>query len=147
MDIRSLVPPCWPQLAPLMKASREEGFFFLSRLEHEYLSRQVRFDGAGEMLLGAFQGSAIVGIAGLTRDPYDNDQRTGCVRHVYVLPQCRRRGIGKSLLTDIERHGKTHFTVLVLRTDTLAAANFYQRIGYEQLAPGETATHRRLLTL
>jgi ribosomal protein S18 acetylase RimI-like enzyme len=147
MDIRSLIPPSWPQLTPLMKASREEGFFFLSRLEHEYLSRQVRFDAAGEMLLGAFEDSTIVAIAGLTRDPYDIDQRTGCVRHVYVLPQFRSRGIGKALLGELERHGKAHFTMLVLRTDTLAAANFYQRIGYETLAPGETATHRRILTL
>lgn len=128
-----------------MKASREEGFFFLSRLEHEYLSGQVRFNGAGETLLGAIEDAAIVGVAGLTRDPDDKDQRTGCVRHVYVLPECRGRGIGKALLAEIERYGKTHFSVLVLRTDTLAAASFYQRIGYEQLAPGETATHRRLL--
>src|ERR1700722_9289019 len=105
MDIRSLIPPPWPQLAPLMKASRDEGFFFLSRLEHEYLSGQVLFDGAGETLLGAFEGAAIVGVAGLTRDPYDNDQRTGWVRHVYVLPQSRGRGIGKALLAEVERHG------------------------------------------
>jgi GNAT superfamily N-acetyltransferase len=145
MDIRPLIPPPWAQLAPLMKASREESFFFLSRLEHEYLSGQVRFDGAGETLLGAFEDAAIIGVAGLTQDPYDHDQRTGCVRHVYVLPECRGHGIGKALLAEIERYGRAHFSTLVLRTDTLAAAHFYQRIGYEQLAPGEAATHRRLL--
>jgi GNAT superfamily N-acetyltransferase len=147
MDIRSLIPPPWLQLRPLMKASREEGFFFLARLEHEYLSGQVRFNGPGETLLGAFEETAIVGLAGLTRDPYDNDQHTGCVRHVYVLPQRRGRGIGKALLAEIERHGQAHFSVLVLRTDTLAAANFYQRIGYDRLPPGEPATHRRSLAL
>jgi ribosomal protein S18 acetylase RimI-like enzyme len=147
MDIHPLIPPPWPQLARLMKASREEGFFSLARLVREYLSGQVRFDRAGETLLGLFEDSAIVGVAELTQHLYDNDPRTGCVRHVYVLPQCRGRGIGKALLAEIERHGKTHFSLLVLRTDTLAAANFYQRIGHERLAPGETATRRRLLAL
>lgn len=147
MDIRTLIPPRWSQLAPLMKASREEGFFFLSRLEHEYLSGQVRFNGPGETLLGALENTAIVGVAGLTRYPYDNDLRTGSVQHVYVLPSSRGRGIGRALLAEIERCGKTHFSALVLRTDTLAAAQFYQRVGYERLAPGEGATHRRLLEL
>lgn len=138
--------------SPLLGASSHLSYrraarkgFFLARLEHEYLSGQVRFDAAGETLLAVFEGSVIVGVGGLTRDSYGNDPRTGRVRHVYVLPEFRGGGIGKMLITEIERQGQAYFSALVLRTDTLAAARFYQRIGYEALAPGGTATHRRLL--
>jgi GNAT superfamily N-acetyltransferase len=142
-----LIPPSWRQLAPLLSACREEGFFFLARLEHEYLSGQVRFDAPGETLLGAFEDSVIVGVGGLTRDPYCDDPRIGRVRHVYVLPEFRGRGVGKMILSDIERHAQPHFNALVLRTDTRAAEHFYQSIGYELLAPGGDATHRRVLAL
>jgi GNAT superfamily N-acetyltransferase len=145
MDIRTLLPPPWPLLAPLIEASREEGFQFLIRLENEFLSGEVRFDAAGETLLGAFQDPLLLGVGGLTRDPYCDDPHTGRVRHLYVLPQWRGRGIGASLLSAIELHAGAHFKALVLRTDTAAGAAFYQSHGYELLATGGTATHRRLL--
>jgi GNAT superfamily N-acetyltransferase len=145
MEIRPLLPPPWPLMIPLNEASREEGFQFLIRLEKEYLSAQVCFDATGETLLGAFQDTLLVGVGGLTRNPYCDDPPTGRVRHLYVLPQWRGRGIGASLLSAIELHAEAHFKALVLRTDTLAGAGFYLSHGYEQLATGGTATHRRLL--
>ena len=145
METRVLIPPSWLELAPLISASREEGYLFLVRLEHEYLCGRVRFDAAGETLLGVFENSVLVGIGGLTRDPDSNVQGTGCVRHVYVLPEYRHRGIGKMLLAEIEQRARKHFNALVLRTDNMAAAQFYQRNGYEPFGPGSTATHRRIL--
>ena len=147
MEIRLLIPPPWPMLAPLVQTSREEGFRFLIRLEQEYLSGKVRFQAAGETLLGAFEDSAIIGVGGLTRDTYSDDPHAGRIRHVYVLPQYRGRGIGRFLVADVERRGRPHFNALVLRTDTLAGARFYEAIGYEQFAISGTATHRRLLAL
>jgi GNAT superfamily N-acetyltransferase len=67
------------------------------------------------------------------------------VRHLYVSPQWRGRGVGASLLSAIELYAQGRFKALVLRTDTSAGARFYQSHGYELLATGGTATHRRLL--
>jgi len=145
MEVRTLLPPPWTPLAALVEKSHAEGFRFLIRFEQEYLSGQVRFDCPGETLLGAFEDSALVGMGGLTRDPYTGDPRTGRVRHLYVLPDYRGRGIGRALITQIERHARTHFHSLVLRTDTPAGASFYHALGYEQLVAKGTATHRRIL--
>jgi GNAT superfamily N-acetyltransferase len=145
MEIRHLTPLPWPLLAPLIEASRNEGFQFLIRLEDEFLSGKVRFDGNGEGLFGAYEGPTLIGVGGLTRDPYSDKPHTGRVRHLYVLPQWRGRGIGASLLSAIEHRAEAHFKALVLRTDTSAGAAFYQSHGYESLAAGGTATHRRSL--
>jgi GNAT superfamily N-acetyltransferase len=128
-----------------MSASREEGYLFLVRLEHEYLSGKVRFDAPGETLLGVLDNSTLVAIGGLTQDLNFDVQCTGRVRHVYVLPEYRRRGIGKLRLAEIEPRARAHFNALILRTTSMAAVTFYERIGYEALAPEGTATHRRLL--
>jgi GNAT superfamily N-acetyltransferase len=147
MEIRILLPPPWPLLAQLIEASREEGFQFLIRLKKEFLSGKVRFEAAGETLLGAFEGPSLIGVGGLTADPFGSDPHTGRVRHLYVLPQWRRHTAGSSLVRAIERHAHTYFNSLVLRTDTKPAAAFYESLGYEHLAAGETATHRRTLAV
>jgi GNAT superfamily N-acetyltransferase len=145
MEIRSLIPPPWPLLASLIAASCDEGFKFLVRLQDEYISGRVCFDSAGEALFGAFQASRLIGIGGLTRDPYGDEPNTGRIRHLYVLPLWRRHGVGAYLLAEIQRHAQTHFTTLVLRTDTKVGASFYESLGYERLIAGATATHRRNL--
>jgi GNAT superfamily N-acetyltransferase len=145
MEVRTLLPPPWTPLAALVEESHAEGFRFLIRFEQEFQSGLVRFAGPVETLLGAFEDSALIGMAGLTRDPYSGDPRTGRLRHVYLLPGWRGRGIGKALIAEIEHRARAHFLTLVLRTDTPAAATFYRTLGYEQLAVKGTATHRRVL--
>jgi GNAT superfamily N-acetyltransferase len=145
MQIRSLLPPSWPLFASLIQASCDEGFTSLVRLQDEYLSGKVCFDIAGEALFGSFQAARLIGIAGLTRDPHTNDPNIGRVRHLYVLPQWRRHSIGTNLLAAIERQAQTHFSTLVLRSDTKTAASFYESLGYERQITGATTTHRRTL--
>ena len=145
METRVLLPPSWLELAPLISASREEGYHFLVRLKHEYLSGKARFEASGETLLGIFESSVLVGIGGITRDPDPTIQRTGRVRHVYVLPGYRRRGIGKALLRAIERLAKAHFSSLVLRAGGMAAESFFLRVGYGPVSSEDAVTHRRLL--
>jgi GNAT superfamily N-acetyltransferase len=142
---RPLLPPPWDALAPLIAESETEGFRFLLPLRADYDAGRVRFDGPGEALLGVYAGDELIAIGGLTIDPYVGDPRTGRVRRVYVRPAHRRRGVGGRLLAALEAAARPHFDVLLLRTDTAAAARFYERLGYAPLAPGGTATHRRVL--
>jgi GNAT superfamily N-acetyltransferase len=145
METRVLIPPSWLELAPLISASREEGYLFLVRLEHEYLSGKFRYDGSGETLLGVFENSRLIAVGGLTREADGDVQCAGRVRDVYVLPEYRLRGIGKALLAEIERRARTHFNVLVLRTGGIATAQFYERIGYEPVDADSAYSHRRVL--
>lgn len=143
MQIQTILPPPWPQLIPLIEASAAEGFRFLTRLKEEYLSGQKCFNGPGETLLGAYHQAELLGICGLTRDPYSNDPHTGRIRHLYIRPNARGHGIGSQLVRAIEQQAASTFTSLVLRTDTEAASRFYLTLGYEPTPESTTATHRK----
>jgi GNAT superfamily N-acetyltransferase len=145
MQIRPLHPLPIDTLKPLVDEGTREGFRFLRRLVDEHAAGQVRFDAAGEVLLGAFEGDELVAVGGVTRDPYGGDDGVGRVRHVYVRRAHRRRGVGERLVAALEAHAREHFSALVLRTDTEAAAAFYAALGFHPLPPGGTATHRRAL--
>ena len=132
-------------LAPLLAASTAEGFRFVERLVREWDEGKTRFDRYGEVLLAAYEGASIVAIGGLTADPYTGDPMLGRLRHLYVSPDARRRGIGRRLVQALEGAAQTAYRAVVLRTDTAIAARFYESLGYTPLPPGGTATHRREL--
>lgn len=129
-------------LGPLLAASQEEGFRFLPRLVDGYRSGENRFEAEGEVLLGCCRGAEILGLGGLNRDPYGGDPRTGRIRHLYVLPSERRRGIGRLLVQRLVARARGHFDALVLRTDTRAAAAFYEALGFAPDPHTTHATHR-----
>ena len=145
MHIQPLDPLPIDALKPLVDEGTHEGFRFPRRLVDEHASGRVRFDGAGEVLLGVFDGDALVGVGGVMRDPYGDADDVGRIRHVYVRAAHRGRGIGAMLVRALEAHARGHFSALTLRTDTEAAARFYAALGYRALAAGGTATHRREL--
>ncbi|HEU0013376.1 MAG TPA: GNAT family N-acetyltransferase, partial [Longimicrobium sp.] len=136
----------WAGFDALLDASAAEGFRFLARLRDEHASGRNRFDAEGEVLLGAFRGGELVGVGGLNRDPYSGDPRTGRIRHLYVLPTHRRHGTGRRLTGELLAHARHWFDRVVLRTDTAAAARFYEALGFapEPRIPG--ATHSVALT-
>lgn len=143
-NLISLLPPPWPRIEPLIGESEREGFRFLARLRREYESGSTRFDRTGEVLLGVESGPALVAVGGLTRDPYGADPRTGRLRHLYVSPAHRRRGVGRLLAAALVEAARPHFDVLTLRTDTEAAARFYEALGFAPVA-GSDHTHRLAL--
>lgn len=141
-QIRDLAPN---DLAPLLSASAAEGFCFVARLAAEWDGGVARYDGAGETLLGASDGERLVAVGGLTADPYGGAADVGRLRRVYVMPEARGQGIGRRLVSALEAVAAGQYRVLVLRTDTEAAARFYEAMGYVRLPPGGTATHARRL--
>ena len=145
MEIRELAPPPWELLARLIEDSRLEGFRFLLRFKEDYLAGRTRFDRLGEVLLGAFEGPELVGICGLTSDPYIADPFAGRIRHLYIRRDWRQRGVGRKLVSEIEERARATFNSLGLRTDTASAAQFYVALGYTQLTEPTTSTHRRCL--
>ncbi|MFQ4139459.1 GNAT family N-acetyltransferase [Nodosilinea sp. PGN35] len=130
-----------PSIHPLVAESRTEGFRFVERLIEEYRSGLNRFDRPGEVLLGASVEGAMVGIGGLSRDPYFNHPAVGRLRHVYVRAAWRRRGVGRVLVMALLEAARPHYQLLTLRTDTAAATAFYQTLGFKPEPHWPHTTH------
>ena len=144
LAVRSLLPPPWADLAPLVEESEREGFRFLARLRREFEEGGNRFDAPGEALLGCRRDAGLIAVGGLNRDPYSPEPRAGRLRHLYVSAAFRRCGVGRTLVDALVAAARPHFGVLLLRTDTRAAAQFYEALGFAPVASPH-ATHRMVL--
>src|SRR5688500_17964293 len=85
-------------LNALAKTARDEGHDFLLRFNAEWASGALRFNGPGECLFVAHVGQELAGISGICRDPYQEAPDVGRLRHVYVDPEFRARGIAHRLV-------------------------------------------------
>jgi GNAT superfamily N-acetyltransferase len=103
---------------------------FLRRLAEEWQAGTMRFDGPGETLLGAFADGKLVGVAGVSHDPYAPAAGLGRVRHVYVAKALRGGGIGRALMEQLVQHAREHFTSLRLSTETPEAMSLYESFGF-----------------
>ena len=129
----------------VVSASEAEGFSLVSRLANDWASGANRFDAPGEALFVAHAGWRTVGCCGLNVDPYTAGDRIGRVRHLYVLPDHRRRGVGTALVDHVIRLAAGSFDELRLRTRHSAAAAFYEAVGFDRVHDDESCTHRMQL--
>ncbi|XHX80612.1 MAG: GNAT family N-acetyltransferase [Stenomitos frigidus ULC029] len=125
----------------LVEESLSQELRFVERLIREYRSGLNCFDQPGEILLKASVQGAVIGIGGLNRDPYFNDPYIGRLRHLYIKSDWRKQGVGRSLVHQIIHEAKQHYQLLTLRTDTLAANQFYQKLGFKTDPNWEHTTH------
>lgn len=116
--------------ARLIAEAPGEGGPFLLRLRDEWTSGVLRFDGAGELLLGAFVDGVLVGVGGISNDPYAPAPGLGRIRHLYVLKDYRGQGIGSVLVDRLVEQGREHFSVLRLSTEAPEAARLYESYGF-----------------
>ncbi len=128
-------------LVYLWEESQSQGFRFVERLVREYRSGANCFNRSGEVLLSVHAQDEIIGIGGLNRDPYLNDAMIGRLRHLYVASAWRRQGIGRRLVDQLIHEARQHYQLLTLRTDTVAADRFYQKLGFQTHPQWEYTTH------
>jgi GNAT superfamily N-acetyltransferase len=154
-QIRTVSLPCIG-LETLMLEASAQGFAFLDRLAAEWESGRNQFDRPGECLIGAYVGEHLVGVCGLSRDPYIETGDVGGLsrdpyieagdvgrlRHLYMLSAYRGCGIGSGMVEHLLRHATGAFRAVRLRTDNERAARFYTRHGFRAIAD-PTATHIR----
>ena len=122
------------RLAALLAESEQQGFRFVRRLVEEWESGANRFDRPGEALFVARVGDDVVGVCGLSVDPYADDPRIGRVRRLYVLVPHRRSGIGEQLVADVLDAARGRFERLHVRTTNATAARLYERLGFRRTA-------------
>ena len=137
------LPECG--LAELVRESQATGFPFVQRLVDQWQSRANRFEQPGEAFFTAMAGSRVVGVGGLNRDPYTTAANVGRIRHLYVLAQFRRAGVGRRLVAEIVRAAPLHFNRLRLRTNTAAGAHFYLALGFQPVLGVSDCTHELFL--
>lgn len=118
------------EIDPLASEAGEQGFAFMDRFRREWLDGSNRFDGVGEGYYAAFLDGRLVGLGGLNQDPYQADPAVGRVRHLYVLSDARRAGIGRALVEQIVARARERFALLRLRTTTTPGALFYEKLGF-----------------
>jgi len=124
--------------AALTAEAEAEGYLFLRRHAQEWRDGILRFDRPGEIFLGALDAGGLVGVGGISLDPYGPAPGLGRLRHLYVSPGRRGRGIGEALVTRLLDHGRCRFARL--RLSTRSAGAFYERLGF-RASPGENQTH------
>lgn len=144
-DIRPFKPTSADDFGDLLDTSKAEGYGFIDKLWIEYESRTQRFDAQGAILLGVYAGERLTAVGGVCPDPYLNQADIGRIRHVYVLPDYRRTGVGRLLMHALINHARRHFTHLTLRTMTVDAAAFYVALGFSDKYHFEQATHWKRL--
>ena len=137
----------WPIAADeLVSSARAENFRGLLRLRDGWQDGSNRFAEQGEALFAARLGAALVGLGGVNRDPFTTAEGVGRLRHLYVSPACRRRGVGRALVAAILAHAKAHFRTVRLRTDRVEANTFYLALGFNRALRDADATHEIDLT-
>jgi GNAT superfamily N-acetyltransferase len=122
----------------LAEIGAREGFSFVERLVREWQSGENRFAAPREVFFFLYRDGALAGFGGLNVDPYAGDTSVGRVRHVYVDPEVRGRGLGAALVSAIVAAARPGFARL--RLATRQAAPFYEGLGFAP-TDEEGATH------
>ena len=112
-------------IGALRHAAASEGIAFIERLVRDWEDASNRFEGAGEVLLGARVATGVVAVGGLNHDPYQSDPYVGRLRHLYVMPRWRRRGVGRAMVARLLHAARGQFHTVRLRTGTATPPEFY----------------------
>lgn len=86
-----------------------------------------------DIVLGAFDGDALVGIVGLTVDPRAKVRHRGHVFGMYVPRECAGRGVGAGLLRALLEHARgagLDALVLTVTDGDRGARRFYESAGF-----------------
>ena len=121
--------------AAMRAEARAEGFGMLDVLAADWTSGKIRFDRECEALFAAYVGNELIGIGGLTLDPFTLGAPR--MRRFYVRAASRRRGaagaIARALLARCEDR-------IVTVNAARGSENFYESLGFVP-DPAERRTH------
>jgi len=141
--------PLGPDDAKLYRDIRLEGLTdsphaFASTLESEEAQPLDTFAArlADDLVLGAFRGDELLGVAGFYAQPRPKHRHKGMLWGMYVRPQARGAGIGRMLVEAIIRHARQHVELLQLLvvSDNLPARCLYTSLGFEEYGIERHAT-------
>jgi GNAT superfamily N-acetyltransferase len=129
------------RFSALLAESEASGYRFLRRVADEWESGANRFARLGEALLAAEFDDRLIGVCGLSIDPYLEDDRIGRVRNVYVLAEYRGLGIGRRLVEAAISAARGRFDRLRLRAEDSGPARLYESLGFLACSGIADCTH------
>ena len=133
-------PTACEDFCALRHEAATDGVNFIERLWNDWMSGANRFDGPGEVFLGAWRGPILAGVGGLNRDPFAGGAAAARLRRFYIRPAFRRSGVGRALLSELLGRVAPEANEVRLRTHDPRADAFYRACGFEPYAR-EAATH------
>jgi len=104
IDIRMIRDRLPQQIADLESEARQEGYRHITRLIDEWSAGDVRFEGNGERLLGAYVDAVLAGVGGMTVEAAMSGALR--MRRFYISPAMRGRGIGRMLALALLDHAR-----------------------------------------
>ena len=103
--------------------------------------RKKTFSLPGESFYEARVNGRLVGVCGLNLDPYGTDLSLGRLRRLYVLPELRRKGVGRLLVSRVLKDACTHFQIVRLMTLDNHSALFFEALGFSRVLGEERISH------
>ena len=103
-----------------------------SRTPKEIEARILRTDT--QVVFGAFIDSALVGIAGLRREPLGQVRHKAVLWGVFVSQNWRRVGLARKLFTRVESFAREEGVLqihLCVNAENVRAGNLYRSLGFE----------------
>jgi GNAT superfamily N-acetyltransferase len=86
-----------------------------------------------QLVLGAFSGRRLVGLAGLRREPLAQVAHKAVVWGVFVAPELRREGLARALIERLAGHARDNGILqlhLAVNTENQLARRLYQSAGF-----------------
>lgn len=126
-----------------LQALRESPTAFGSSYEQEVclsltdFAARVRPDDEVSGIFGAFdEGKHLIGMLGFLRESRPKRSHIGSLWSIYVLPECRRHGVGAALLDRALAHAQQleglRQIILTVTTNNLAACSLYKSHGFDR---------------
>lgn len=120
----------------LLVDAASEGVGNMARLADGWAGGDQRFDGDGEVLLGALLAGALVGVGALSVEPAATEPARR-VRRLYVRPDVRRQGVGRALTSALVQEALDQADLLTVNAAASpAAAPFWEAQGFSRDASG-----------
>lgn len=131
--------------AELAADAAGDGQRMLEVVQADWQDGSLRFDGWGQALFAIHAGPALVGIGGLTADPYAAGDVVGRVRRFYIRRPARGMGAGRALLAAIIAEAAGCFYPRLRVRAPVSAFPFYEACGFLRAVGEKGATHIRPL--
>jgi ribosomal protein S18 acetylase RimI-like enzyme len=100
----------------------------------EDVQRQLRDRPGGTAIFGAFDGSTLVGTAGIRREQLKKGTHKAFIWGMYVAAEARRQGVGRALLEHAIEHARSMDGVALVQLSVSipnpAARELYASIGF-----------------
>ena len=106
----------------------KEGHRHIERLVEDWASGSMRFDRAGELLLAAYLGDALIGIGGVTVDPGAPGLLR--MRRFYVSSLYRWHGVGRQLATALIERASSTSPLVTVNAGISGAEHFWEALGF-----------------